>query len=199
MNISIAMMVLSMVGTSGPIPTEPGTKWKFETRERGKPVMQEWEIVTLPDDFSAWLMDEGGKKQSFTSTKITGETPGFVGIEIDGKLRFLLKSGKTGQRLYSNGGWEGTYAIAFTLPRILKDGSTWQSAHSRFSCGWGVIPVSAHATPKKWASAPWDPKGRPSTGFRIEGSSSIVVVPGVGIVEMDLVNGMDHFDLVRVK
>jgi hypothetical protein len=186
MNILYAVVLMSLFGGEDPIPTEPGTTWVFEKTERGKPVRERWEIVRLPAGFSGTIH----------FTKVDGTAPGIVGIEVDGKIRYLLRTLPGEQRLYATPSWGGDmYMIVFVIPRALKHGASWETQTGHFSCGLMIISGTARSIRKRWASAPWDPTGAPATGFLLDSDhGSLEIVPGVGIVALDR-----HLDWKRTR
>ncbi len=103
MNILYAVVLMSLFGGEGPIPSQPGTTWVTESMEKGETVRVKWEVVKLPGDFTATLIGESieePKSMMPGSTEVTDDTPGLVGIKADGKLVYLLRTLPGEQRIY---------------------------------------------------------------------------------------------------
>ncbi len=180
MNIAIAFVFMNIVCGSEPIPTTPGASWTVEKTEEDNVLQQKWKVVALPKDFSADVFG-ASERGSGESMLVTPETRGFVGVEIEEDLTFLLQTTAKDQRLYVHQGWGmNLYTILCVLPRNIQEGSSWTTFLGRFCCG-----VSIEAFEAKASRLPLDTFAG-KKAFRLSwntlfGENRIDIVPGVGI------------------
>ncbi len=201
MNIAIAFVLINITWGVDPIPTKPGITWTFEKREGNEVLPEKWEVVSLPENFSGQIFEESdkGAMEPPRSFDVTAKTPGIVGINVDGNLRFLIRTLPDQQRLYTAPGWGNEYfTILFVIPRDLKAGMTWKTFRGKFSCGVLIEEFNGKAFPLTLDLFPGN------GGYRLTGkngaeSATLDIVPGKGIVGMDLDVYSQKWQRTRVK
>tara|TARA_B100002003_G_scaffold235779_1_gene251158 strand:+ start:135 stop:740 length:606 start_codon:yes stop_codon:yes gene_type:complete len=201
MNIAIAFVFMNMVWGVDPLPTKPGATWTFEKSDKGKIIQEKWEVVALPENFSGQIFEESEKGEMAPprTLEVTAKTTGIVGINVDGKLRFLIRTLPDQQRLYMTPGWgQNFFTILFVIPHELQNGTSWTSFRGRFSCGVLIEEFKGKTSRMTWDSLPG------KDGFRLSWkkgaeSGTLDIVPGIGIVGMDLDVSFERWKKKRVE